>query len=37
MCATATTTATHACIPAGTTTTAANAKYVYLNVSVWAN
>lgn len=25
------------CIPAGSTKTTANAKYAYLNVSVWAN
>lgn len=36
MCGSATTTASHLCVPTGSATTA-NAKYVYLNVSVWAN
>lgn len=37
MCGTATTTATHACGWASGSTSAANTKYVYLNVSVWSN
>jgi hypothetical protein len=37
MCGVETTTATHLCIPSGSTKTSVNAKYVYLNVSVWAN
>jgi len=37
MCGVATATATHLCIPNGSTKSVVNTKYVYLNVSVWAN